>query len=49
MAKGIYTKKERIQAAKKGWRERNRRFWITKGVKPIDNVPTGNVAVLVNR
>jgi len=37
MAKGKYTKAERSKAAKKGWRERKRRFWITRGVKVIDS------------
>ena len=49
MAKGKYTKAERSAAAKKGWQERKRRFWVTRGVKPIDNVPVGRVGVLVNR
>jgi len=37
MAKSKYTKAERSAAAKKGWRERKRRFWITKGVKVINS------------
>jgi len=48
MAKGKYTKAERSAAAKKGWRERKRRYWITKGVKPIGTVPTGEVEVPIN-
>ena len=44
-----YTKAERSAAAKKGWRERKRRFWITRGVKPIGKVPTGRVGVLINQ
>ena len=47
MAKG-YTKKERSEAAKKGWRERKRRFWITRGVKPIGDVPVGRVGIPIN-
>jgi len=37
MAKGKYAKAERSAAAKKGWRERWRRFWITRGVKVINS------------
>ena len=32
-----YTRAERSAAAKKGWQERKRRFWITKGVKIINS------------
>jgi len=48
MAKGRYTKAERSKAAKKGWQEQKRRFWITKGVKPIGEVPVGKVGVPIN-
>ena len=47
-AKGRYTKAERSTAAKKGWQEQKKRFWITKGVKPIGKVPTGKVGMLIN-
>jgi len=43
-----YTRAKRSEAAKKGWRERRRRYWITKGVKPIGRVPTGKVGVPIN-
>jgi len=49
MAKVKYTKTERSEAAKKGWRERKKRFWITGGVKPIGKVPTGKVGVPINK
>ena len=48
MAKGKYTKAERSTAAKKGWQERKRRYWVTKGVKPIGKVPTGRIGILIN-
>ena len=44
-----YTTRERSEAAKKGWRERKRLFWVTGGVKPINTVPTGRVGVPVNK
>ena len=48
MAKGKYTKAERSAAAKKGWQERKRRFWIDRGVKPVGEVPVGKVGVPIN-
>ena len=43
-----YTKKERSEAAKKGWRERKRRFWIDRSVKVIGKVPVGRVGIPIN-
>jgi len=43
------TKKERSEAAKKGWQERKNRFWITGARKPIGKVPTGKVGVPINK
>ena len=37
MVKGKYTKAERSAAAKKGWRGRWQRFWITRGKKVINS------------
>ena len=48
MAKGKYTKADRSAAAKKGWQERKKRYWITSGVKPIGKVPTGKVGMPIN-
>ena len=48
MAKGKYTKTERSAAAKRGWQERKRRFWITGSVKPIGSVPIGKVGVPIS-
>ena len=42
-----YTKAERSKAAKKGWRNYKRRFWVVRGVKPIDKVPVGKVGVVI--
>lgn len=49
MANSKYTKAERSTAAKKGWLERKKRYWITGGVKPIGKVPTGKVGVPINQ
>ena len=48
MVRGKYTKAQRSEAAKKGWQERKRWYWITKGAKPIGKVPTGRVGVIIN-
>ena len=49
MANDKYTKADRSAAAKKGWQERKRRFWVTGGVKPINTVPVGRVKVLISK
>ena len=43
-----YTKAQRSEAAKKGWRDRKRRFWVTGAKKPIGKVPTGKVGMPIN-
>jgi len=43
-----YTKQQRSEAAKRGWRGRWRRFWVTRGAKPIGNVPAGKVGVPID-
>jgi len=44
-----YTKAERSEAAKKGWRNRKNRFWVIGGVKPINTVPAGKVEQPINK
>lgn len=44
-----YTKTQRSEAAKKGWEERRKRYWITGGKKPINTVPVGKVGVPINK
>ena len=43
-----YTKRERSTAAKTGWQERKKRYWITGAKKPIGKVPVGRVGVPIN-
>ena len=51
-----YTKAQRSEAAKKGWKNRKDRYWITGASKhignvltPVDKVPVGHVDVPINR